>query len=249
MENIILRDPNSRAKRLRSGTVGTSGRFAYPVAISLNACIKVISHSDIEVSAEDVCIGEGQFGKCYLRTLGHFKVCVKIFKTSDNSALTHEANILSRFFNKNLPYLFGISIGDFPSIITSYHGFHDHSLTIHRALFKKIDDCVVKINWKDMLIQVINGLEYLHIRHKVIHNDLKSDNIVLTSTNLQHSSVGAVIIDFGKACEASKGKSYTLSHSQKEYYKLHHPQIAPDLRDGKSKQSASSDIYSFGIGL
>ena len=116
---------------------------------------------------------------------------------------TYSQDFFIRIYHTCLASLLAIAL---PLAITSYHGFHDHSLTIHRALFKKIDDCVVKINWKDMLIQVINGLEYLHIRHKVIHNDLKSDNIVLTSTNLQHSSVGAVIIDFGKACELARGK-------------------------------------------
>lgn len=60
------------------------------------------------------------------------------------------------------------------------------------------------------------------------------------------SSFGAVIIDFGKACEATEGQGYTLSEKQKEYYKLHHPHIAPDLRDGRCKQSMSSDIFSFG---
>ena len=54
-----------------------------------------------------------------------------------------------------------------------------------------------------------------------LHNDLKGDNIVLTSTNLTHYSIKAVIIDFGKACETSKGRIYKLSESQKEQYKLH----------------------------
>jgi serine/threonine protein kinase len=78
----------------------------------------------------------------------------------------------------------------------------------------------------------------------VLHNDLKGDNVVLTSS--VPTLLGAVINDFGKACEAIKGQSYNLSDKQKEYYKLHHPHIAPDLRDGKCKQSMSSDIYSFG---
>jgi len=55
-----------------------------------------------------------------------------------------------------------------------------------------------------------------------------------------------VIIDFGRACETSKGRIYKLSESQKEQYKVHHPHIAPDLRDGLCSQSESSDIFSVG---
>ena len=55
-----------------------------------------------------------------------------------------------------------------------------------------------------------------------------------------------MIIDFGKACETSMGRSYKLSESQKEQYKVHHPHIAPDLRDGLCSQSVPSDIFSLG---
>ena len=142
----------------------------------------------------------------------------------------------------NLPYLFGVCVGSHPSIVTSFHGYDNVSLTIHKALFKKME---LNIDWINVLAQVLCGIEHLHNRYKILHNDLKGDNIVLTSSMLT-SSIGAVIIDFGKACEASKGQSYSLSEKQKEYYKLHHPHIAPDLRDGRCKQCMSSDIYSFG---
>lgn len=96
------------------------------------------------------------------------------------------------------------------------------------------------IDWRSVLIQIICALEHLHNREKVLHNDLKGDNILLTSTTV--NSLGAVIFDFGKACEVSKGRSYKLSAGQKHYYKLHHPHTAPDLRDGTNSQSVSSDI-------
>ena len=55
-----------------------------------------------------------------------------------------------------------------------------------------------------------------------------------------------VIIDFGKACEIVHGKLYRLTSKEREEYKINHPQIAPDLRDGLCKQSEASDIYSYG---
>ena len=55
-----------------------------------------------------------------------------------------------------------------------------------------------------------------------------------------------MIIDFGKACFEIDGKAYSLSSAEKLEYSKHHPQIAPDLRDGYCKQCKASDIYSFG---
>lgn len=83
----------------------------------------------------------------------------------------------------------------------------------------------------------------MHIGYRVLHNDLKGDNVVLKPTL---SAIGAVIIDLGKACEIDEGKWYHLTKQEKEKYKLHHPQIAPDLRDGLCKQSEATDVYSFG---
>ena len=153
-------------------------------------------------------------------------------------------NVLTRFAHRNLPYLFGVCIGDTPSIILSYHGMGNHSVTIDRALFAQlpeIKEAIVGVNWLTVIKEIINGLDHLHTRYKIIHNDLKSDNIVLSNCNFN-----PIIIDFGKACEVSKGRFYKLSQKEKEKYKQHHCHIAPDLRDGICKQSFLSDIYSFG---
>ena len=52
-----------------------------------------------------------------------------------------------------------------------------------------------------------------------------------------------MIVDFGKACNVTNGKSYKLSDIQKEQ---DHPHIASDLRDGACKQSILSDIFALG---
>ena len=44
------------------------------------------------------------------------------------------------------------------------------------------------VDWMKVIKQIILGLEHLNSRHKVLHNDLKSDNIVLTSTNVTDKS-------------------------------------------------------------
>lgn len=122
-------------------------------------------------------------------------------------------------------------------------------MTLHRALFTKsveLKQLLVDVHWAVVLKQISCGLEQCHSRYGILHNDLKCDNIVLTSTiaSQEQSSnpIRPVIIDFGKACEISKGKVYNLSPSEKEHYIAHHPHIAPDQRDGLCSQSTSSDI-------
>ena len=88
---MLLKDPNSRMNRLhRLGysartTLATSGCFARS-STSLLACIKIICEN--EFLSDPVQLGSGRFGVCYLRTLGHYDVCVKVIKKQDSSALS-----------------------------------------------------------------------------------------------------------------------------------------------------------------
>lgn len=56
----------------------------------------------------------------------------------------------------------------------------------------------------------------------------------------------SILIDFGKGCFATDGKSYNLSPGERRRYALEHPQVAPDLRDGHCRQTRYSDVYSLG---
>ena len=76
------------------------------------------------------------------------------------------------------------------------------------------------------------------------HNDLKLDNIVLGNSITK--PLRAYIVDFGKACRVSNGKTYTLSPEDKALYGREHTQIAPDLRDRHTAQSQATYIYSLG---
>ena len=55
----------------------------------------------------------------------------------------------------------------------------------------------------------------------IIHNDLKGDNVVLSSSPVL-PKVKPVIIDFGKACETTKGKTYKLTEKEKKKYESVH---------------------------
>jgi serine/threonine protein kinase len=90
------------------------------------------------------------------------------------------------------------------------------------------------------MVDILSGLEHLHTQCKILHNDLKDDNIALSKTL---SQIRAVI---GKACKISEGKYYSLTQEERKRYKTRHPQIAPDLCDGRSRQSVTTDVYSVG---
>ncbi len=232
-----------------SATLGTSGRTGHKRKgsnISLLPSIHLIKECNLIGLPQK--LGVGRFGTCYIQCLAHFKVCVKVFKHTDAHSLCNEANLLSKFSSVNLPYLFGVLMGDSrQAIITSCHCFQDTSVTLHYALSSQSKDILTDcaIEWKCIIQHIVEGMEQLHMKYKIIHNDLKSDNIVISP-----SGVGdffrAVIIDFGKACATTCGKFYSLSVKDREQYKHDHPQIAPDLRDGCCKQTEASDIYSFG---
>jgi len=55
-----------------------------------------------------------------------------------------------------------------------------------------------------------------------------------------------VLIDFGKSRSLGNPKTYNLTADQKTLYSQRHLWIAPELIDGTSAQSPSTDVYAFG---
>ena len=88
-------------------------------------------------------------------------------------------------------------------------------------------------------IQLCAGLAEAH-RNRVIHGDLKSNNIILTAG--PHGTVRAVITDFGLARrpEASQAAGPSGQMAGTRDY------MAPELWKG-AKASAASDIYALGV--
>ena len=244
LENAILKDPTihryGRAKSRRSCTIGTSGKFISQGTIqehpqnSLLRSIKTIEREDITTICESTAqhLGEGRFGTCSLKLFCHFKVCLKEYKNLNSNAFINEANILSKFHHSNLPYLFGVCVGDNPALVVSFHGIDNECVTLHDAISCKSHTIKTLLgnssSWINILKQIATGLNYMHTKYQFIHNDIKSDNI---SPLTAATCLRAVIIDFGKACNIANGKLYKLSEIQKEQYKKDHPHIAPDLRD------------------
>jgi len=88
-------------------------------------------------------------------------------------------------------------------------------------------------------------LSYLHDTSKIIHNDIKGDNVVIVCSSTTFLS--RILIDFGKACFLNDGRKKILSDEEKGRYYKEHFHIAPEVIEGTCAQSVLSDVYSFGV--
>ena len=115
---------------------------------------------------------------CVLEKAGLGLATYRYFATTQSvlKSQTVQTKQLSGFTHKNLPFLFGVCIGGSPSIVTSFHGFDNQSITLHDALYTQsvqIKNLVMDIKWVTILEEIICGLEQLHTKHEILHNDLK----------------------------------------------------------------------------
>ena len=219
-----------------------------PSTVTL-ASIRRYNPGDVSFQ-KDKLLGKGVFGKCYFGYVGPQSACIKVLRKGHKFEvlLANEASLLSHCCHPNIPLLFGImtTCAGYECLIMSFHGIDGVSFSLHSLLTKKKEHFLMTMaNWKRVVVGVVQGLKYLHSHEKgaILHNDLKCDNVVVDNST---GEIKPCIIDFGKACLESNSKLYHLSMSDKDIYRKHHPQVAPDVRDGLYKQSTASDIYSFG---
>lgn len=135
--------------------------------------------------------------------------------------------------------MFGVILQRKPiSILLKYHGVGDESLTVYKAAKNKE---VVDLNqWKGIMCDIADALQHIH-RCGYIHNDLKSNNVVLEIKDDRPPN--PVIIDFGKSLLASKAKN---PKAKPLYVREHHKDsyLAPKLIDGIGKPSINTDVFS-----
>lgn len=208
---------------------------------------------------EDACvtsnsIGKGVFAKCFAAHMGGVKsVCIKLLTAGDKykPLFYSESKILSELCHFNLPWIHGLCCNpDHIAIVMTHHPYNGEkaSMHIHDALHKNFDKIKSDLNrhhWRQVLLGCSSALVYLKGKF-ILHNDIKSDNILIEKLPPQFTDVRAVLIDFNKACLCCEAQRYTLSSKEREYYAKHYPQIAPEVRNGCETQSFSSDIYSLG---
>ena len=212
-------------------------RFLFDTKI--NPSIRRIPQSEIVLEDGEQPIGEGRFGVCYKARFCHFEVVVKRLKngTSAEPLLIYEANMMITCTTKYTPYLFGINLPQ-TSLIMSSHG----SSGTLSAVLERHDDDHTATSWIQLVLHIAEGVHAIHSK-KVIHNDLKPDNILL---DRRDGSYFPIIADFGKACLRKDGQKHVIPAEKQEGYMKQHAHLAPDLIKGITSQDTSTDVCSLG---
>ncbi|KAK3731360.1 hypothetical protein QZH41_007153 [Actinostola sp. cb2023] len=125
-----------------------------------------------------------------------------------------------------------------------FHGdlHKKYSCTINGALYSRSTRKILKgkEEWMKILKQVADALSHIH-KMGFLHNDLKENNIVLDKRD---NEITAVIIDFGKSRPISSPRGpKKLSISEQENYKTKYPHIDPQIVEGKSGETITSDTF------
>ena len=127
-------------------------------------------------------------------------VAVKEFE-NDSRPAKWEAQTLSKLRHPNIVMFIGCEFERAPYLLVTRYIGHPRKppLTIHSALTQGTFTQLVPF-WVRVLTQVADALLYLHVNARVIHNDLKTDNVVLEESLVDEDGVlNATVIDFGRA--------------------------------------------------
>ena len=200
------------------------------------------SRIPIDEGEKEYYVGRGSFGIVRLHVFRDIPVAVKEFlPRSVLKDVTDEACILSSLCHPYLPYLFGICTTEKPYRLVMQ--FHSTDGNNSRTLLQELRDHEVNSS-EEMLLgfcaQLMEAVKYLHCEVYILHNDITTSNIVIDDTHI-------VLIDFGKATEILKARRYNLGEDEQQEYLIKYPQLAPEVIDGRKKQSVYSDIYAIGL--
>ena len=202
-------------------------------------------------------LGKGAFGEVFLTQIkGHkgffaTKRLDRAFseKPENIKRLGNEITLLKKINHPNIVRLIDLKKtkshcyivmeycngGDLSSCLKKYKAAH------RRPFSEEIVQYIMR--------QVVNGLEFLH-SNKIIHRDLKLDNILVTfnseqdKNNLNMMKAIAKIIDFGFATKLPKGNlTYTVLGTPTNM----DPQILKDMETkNQSGYDEKADIWSLG---
>lgn len=179
-------------------------------------------------------IGRGCFGICTLAKYGARTVVLK--KQDDFVASKNEARMIAKLSHSNIVCLIGVmERQNRLDIVTNFY-----SVNGDRINLCDIPAQTTTVNWKNLLSGLCSGIRYLHNKAaKVLHNDIKSNNVVLDGCDLFGAQ--AVLLDFGKATNRNSPKIYKKPADTRKFRHL-----APELGQVNGKQSNKSDVYSLG---
>ena len=182
--------------------------------------MKTISCDHLTRVKDHKKLAKGAFGKCKIKMYqGQLVVTKEFRKEVSKEAVMKEAGILSHLSHPGVPFVLGIDLSRNPfMMVTVFYGIDMSNTTLFELLNSDKFNAEFKLDQSKSIaitIKLAETLSYIH-DNGILHNDIKSDNIVFYGENTQ---LKPVLIDFGKACAMKEGKFYKLSKDQQLKYK------------------------------
>ncbi|KAI9352449.1 kinase-like domain-containing protein [Zopfochytrium polystomum] len=206
-----------------------------------------------DIARETALIGAGSFGQVFRGTYQrHIPVAIKQLQIEatgmhpeTHRELLDEARTIIECRTSRVPSPFVIG---FYGLLVEENGAK-FSLVMELAsvgslfdYYRKTDVSLVPVNHRiSLLHQVSVGMSFLH-RLDILHNDLKSMNVLLTQSG-PNAPLVAKIADFGLSKMKNEIRSRsTVSHVGGSTYWM-----APELTGFKKKITKANDVFSFAV--
>ncbi|CAM6080118.1 unnamed protein product [Sphagnum tenellum] len=243
-----------RRQQHRPMLVPQNSKLAVPIKdqvieLGNHTSVRLFSLKELDLATNHFrdLIGEGSFGPVFLgRLADRSEVAIK--RRADTSKMgtdsfLNEVNLLSQVHHPNLVELLGYHTSyekQKPVQMLVYEYMPGGTLMDH--LYGKLAK-TRPLEWRDRLSLVVGaaaGIEYLHDGSdpKIIHRDVKSSNILISSRNVAKVSdfgLSKLVVDLDKS-HFTTGVKGTAGYLDPEYF--HSQQL-----------TEKSDVYSFGVVL
>ena len=191
-------------------------------------------------------LGSGSFGDVWLATYTHVHVsapvAVKKLKAEriDKFMLRKfqdEIELMARLEHENIVGFVGM-VWEEPNLCIVLEFVSGGSLS--DALTDDHKSPEPRLTWERYKLHIATGvasaIQYLHaLQPKVIHRDIKSDNVLLTEGDLT-----AKLADFGESRELEQDGASTMTFVGTPYY------LAPEVARGE-QYDEKCDVYGFGV--
>jgi serine/threonine protein kinase len=141
-------------------------------------------------------------------------VCAKSFRNSSKKLIIHEASMLLQARHPFISFFLGVQTNKEPfQLLTIFYNVNGVSLSAYDAFPHSIleDGAVQYLRsklslevWLALMKNLADALAFIH-RKRIVHRDLKSDNVVF---NKQNDEITFILVDFGKSNYLTHVKRY-----------------------------------------
>ena len=184
-------------------------------------------------------IGKGYFGVVKIGLKQNKQYALKI--TLMNNYNINESKLLNSICHKNIMRTYGYmsyyDINTKLEFILLKCEYYQYDLF---TLLKDYSDGYQRLKVskvKKIMLDILNALDYLHNKKKIVHRDLKLDNILITNID----NPDAVLCDFGQAKLIGDANFSGMIYGTKGY-------VSPEIKMQKRPfDSRKNDMYCLGV--